>query len=386
MIVLPYWLIEGATPGGNCSWQPDFRLMSCSKKSSANDFLRGVGLPMGLGVIVFLGIACSYQFAGFSVLRSDVLGYVEWSYDLAAQSFASHMPGYPAFIAFARFLTFNTIGDAALAQGICLCFWGGAVVLTYRILEVLAAETKVIGTLIYALAPLVGVSSTAYPLADVPAHAVFLGALYCAVRERWWVFAMATALGLMIHQAFYPFYLLLALVCLFSRGMKWTHLIVSGIPFVIYYVWMATVRGEANWILTYHGKTTIEPQKGYILFDGMLGSLLGGTPSAVTKGLMLLLIFLIAAFLTIHFLRRRNWLQLSLLLPFLLYAAASNEAVCFLLIRVSKILVFPICAWAVEHPAILNVLHARLGYWVVAFGLIITQCIWAAYQVAYLSK
>ena len=360
--------------------------MSFIAKPSANYFLRGSGLAVCLGTVVFLGIAIGYQAIGFSVLRSDVADYVNWSHNLAARSYPSHMPGYPALIALTRLLTFNLIGDAALAQGICLLFWGAGVFLTSQILQSLAPETKEVGTLIYALAPFVGVSSAAYPLADIPAHAFFLGAVYSAVKTRWWAFALVTALGLMIHQAFYPFYLLLALVCLFSRGMKWTCLVASGVPFAIYYVWMAALRGNVNWILAYHEKTHLAPRKGFVLFDGILGNLLRLTPIATIKGLILLLILLCAVFLAIHFLKRKNWLLLSMLLPLLMYSAASNETICFLLVRLSKIMVFPACVLAVEHPAILRSLRRRSGYWLLASCLVITQFIWAAYQVAYLSR
>ena len=360
--------------------------MSFTVQKSAKYFPGDAGLPVCLGTVVFLGIVLGYQAIGFSVVRSDVAEYLNVSHNLAAHSYPSHMPGYPALIALTRLLTFNLIGDAALAQGICFLFWGAAVFLTYKILQSLAPETKEVGTLIYALAPLVGVSSAAYPLADIPAHAFFLGAVYAAVQARWWAFALVTALGLMIHQAFYPFYLLLALVCLFGRGMKWYHFVTSGIPFTVYYAWMAVSLGNANWILAYHGKTHLEARKGFVLFDGILGNLLGFTPMAFIKGLMLLMILLCAAFLAIHFLRRKNWLQLSLLLPLLMYSAASNETISFLLVRLSKIMVFPACLWAAEHPVILGALRRRSGYWLLTSCLVITQFIWAAYTVAYQSK
>jgi len=362
--------------------------MSFTSHTSPKWFAKDPGFVVCLGTVVFLAILLGYQAIGFSVVRSDVAEYISWSQNLAlaTRAFASHMPGYPALLAAARLLTIHLIGSALLAQAICFLFWVAAVFLTSQILQILAPETKEVGTLIYAFAPFVGVCYTAYPLADIPAHAFFLGALWAALHARWWAFALVTAAGLMIHQAFYPFYFLLALVCLFSRGMKWWHLVASGVPFAAYYLWMAWSRADLNWILAYHTKTHLTPRKGFLLFDGILGNLLAFTPLPFVKGLVLLVILLCAGFLAIHFLRRKRWLPLSLLLPLLIYCAASNNTAEFLVVRLAKIMVFPACLWAAEHPAISGALRRRSAYWLLTLSLVLTQFVWAAYTVAYQSK
>jgi hypothetical protein len=371
-----------------CAYQLDAEAHLVSRPASNLNQPQAAGLilPICLGTAVFLGVVVGYRVVGFNVLRSDVAEYVNWSRNLAGHSYPSHMPGYPALIALVRWGTFGLISDLALAQGICLLGWSGAVVLFCHILRSLAAEAKEIGVLCYALAPFVGVFYTAYPIADIPAHAVFLAAVWCAVQARWWMFAGATAAGLLIHQAFYPFYFLLALVCLFSRGMKWIHLAASAVPFCFYYAWMAVSRGDANWMLHYHGTTHVKSRRGLVVFDGVVGSLLQFTPKEVAKGFLLLAISVGAVFLAVYFLRRKNWLQLSLVLPVLFYAAISNDKISFLLIRLSKLLVLPACVWAAGQPRLVAVLQRRFVYWLVASCLIATQFVWAAYTVVYLSK
>lgn len=341
---------------------------------------------LSLGLLTFLCISIAYYIVDFNVIRSDVAGYVKWSYDLSGQTFPSHMPGYPALIALGRFVTFKVLNDTLVAQGICLIFWAFGVVVCQKVLRILAPQMEGIGILGYGLAPLVGVSLVAYPVADVVGHSVFLCSVLAALRSKWWLFSLITSIGLLIHQSFYPFYLYLSIVCCLTKGMRWIQLVMSGVPFVIYYVYMAIVKSNPNWILDYHSKTTLASKNGFVAFDGILGELSSFSVTGLVKGSILLSVCLTAVVLTWHFGRRRDWFVTSLLVPMIIYSAASNEAVSFLLIRLAKMMVIPLCIWATEFPKSIRMSQTRIFYWSAAICLICSQFLWGAYTVHFQTK
>ena len=343
--------------------------------------------PLYLGLLVFLLILLGYRLLDFSVNRSDVADYIRWSRDLASyRSFPSHMPGYPVSLALARVLTLGWIGDVVLAQGICLASWWLAAVLAWRVGKQLAPETADTGVLLFSLFPFVGVTMAAYPIADAPAYALFLGACLAALRRRACAFALITSLGLLVHQAFYPFYLLLAVWCLLNNRISLMHFGVSGIPLVIYYVAIAIAEGNPNWILEYHRHAHLKASGALPIFDGIVGTLLRGSALGLVKGAFMFLVFVSACALSWHFLRKRNWLMLCFLAPLLVYSIVANQKIGWILIRMGKLLVFPFCVWLASQPRAVQLLRKKSFYIVLAVVLVVSQVAWAAYIYKYFSR
>jgi hypothetical protein len=321
------------------------------------------------------------------VNRSDVADYIRWSRDLISyQSFPSHMPGYPASIALARILTLGWIGDVVLAQGICLASWWIAAILAWKVAKQLVPVIADTAMLLFSLFPFVGVTMAAFPIADAPAYALFLGACLAALRRRAWAFALITSLGLLVHQAFYPFYFLLAIWCLVNRRISLIQFGASGVPLVLYYVAVAIAKGNPNWVLEYHQDTHLKTTGALPVFDGIVGTLLRGSAPGLIKGFLMLAVFLVACRLTWHFVRKRNWLMLCFLAPLLFYGVVANEKIGWILIRMGKMLVFPLCVWLAGQPWVVQLLRKRSFYIVLAMILVVSQVAWAAYIYKYFSK
>ncbi len=339
---------------------------------------------LAIGGLSFFGIVVAYQIIGVDVLRSDMESYVNWSYQLGHHvGFASHMPGYPALIALARGITNRLVSDTALAQIICLISWVVAAGLACELLRQLAPKASRIGVLAYALAPFVGVFLAVFAVAEMVAFPFLLGATLAVVRGRGWWFAILTAFGLLVHQAFYPFYFLVGLAGIQRGQLKWVQFLSSGSLFALYYVAVAVSLGSANWIVAYQSATHVQGQTGLPVFDGILGNLMRLEPTYLAKGSILLTIFGAAMGLTIHFLRRKDWLQLALIAPILVYAVISNERIAFLLIRMSKLMVFPACVWLSTQTRLLALAQRRVVYGTLAGLLVLTQLAWAAYFVIF---
>jgi len=100
-----------------------------------------------------------------------------------------------------------------------------------------------------------------------------------------------------VHQAFYPFYLLLAIWCLAHRRLSVVQFGASGIPLILYYVTMAIAQRNPNWVLEYHGRSHLKASGALPAFDAIIGTLLRGNAVGLLKGTFVFLVFISAALL-----------------------------------------------------------------------------------------
>jgi hypothetical protein len=341
-------------------------------------------LPIVMGAAVWLGIVAGYHWMGYSIYRSDLKGYIDWSYHLNRHSdYPSHMPGFSAVILLARILSFHVVADTLLAQIVGYLCWAAALVCAGRILKRIAPETELLGLFLFGFFPLIGVSSAADPVADPLAYVCALGAIWCALEKRWQPLAWITAAGLLVHQAFYPFFLALGLVCVLSEGMHWRYFLASGIPFVLYYIAIALQKGDANWILGYHQVAHTPHAGGWPVFDGIAGILLRRTSKDAAKAGLLLSAGLASVLLSAYSGRKKNWLLLTTCLPVLVAFVLSTQNVAWIIFRLSRLLVFPLCWWLSAHPRILSATQKARVYVPSLFLLIASQLAWAYYSLVY---
>ncbi len=339
-----------------------------------------------IGFAAFFFIALGYRVFGFSVDRSDAAEYIRWSHHLFSfDAFASHLPGYPAFIALGRVLTLGLLGDAVVAQLVCLAFWGLGVVVSFKLAEELAPQMAGTAALLFGLFPLVGISYAVFPIADVPAATIFTGACLVGLRGQGWLFAAITAVGLLVHQALYPFYLLLGIWCLTNRRISLSQFLSSGVPFVGYYVAGAVAHSDPAWVLHYHTKTTLKSVGSLPVFDGVVGTFLRGSGKNLVKGILMLGAVVSSGVLTWYFAKRKNWLMLVFVVPIVVYGVISNERVGWLLMRLARLLSFPACVWLCAHPSLLAALRKRSVSFAFVSLLVVSQFLWAAYMFRFYS-
>jgi hypothetical protein len=343
-----------------------------------------VAAVIGLGFLVWLSIVLFYVHVGFSVYREDLKHYIDWSYDLSQHSdYASHMPGWPALIWFARTLSFGQIEDTVLAQVLAFLAWSAGVVFSSRLLAQLAPKVFKPALICFAFFLLIGVSTAANPFCDVIAYTFALGALLLAFNRKWWALAATISAGLLIHQAFYAYYLALAIVCVLVYGMPWLCAIASGIPFILYYAHVAVQKHDINWIAHFHEKVHTPGAGKFPFLEGIIGTALRLTPKDEVKAVLLAVAFAAGVALSIYCIRARKWLLLTLCVPVVLAGLLSPENVAFVILRLSKGLVFPAAVWATSHPRLSRIVSRTPILLVGLVVLILSQAVWAYYSMIF---
>jgi hypothetical protein len=349
------------------------------------DHIRDIKYPFVLGTCIFLITAWGYQAAGFSVDINDVETYIAWSYDISVHSsYESHMPGYPAIILAGRLLTFGLLPDALLAQVLCYVFWIASVILANEILKMWAPSVKPLALLCFALAPLVGVSYVAFPTSECVARAFVLAALLAALHQRWNLFLPIVAMGLFIHQAYYPVYFILALSCVLSKRMSWFYFVASGVPLVAYYIYVAWSKADPNWFLAGHQKMHLSgATHHFFVFDGILQSYSQMNLVAVSKGILLTIVTAIASGLLVFSVKEKHSFSTALVAPVVIFSVIASTNVVFIVIRLSPLLVFPLSYLVERTPRFAHLVQSRGLRMGTAVCLTASQFVWAVYMLRF---
>jgi hypothetical protein len=340
-------------------------------------------IPWLIGTVIWLLILLYWRSVGFSIYVGDLKGYIDWSYHLSEHTdYASHMPAYPFLLLVGRLLTFRWFPDTFVAQCLGYLTWVYGLLVARSILARVAPDAMKAGLLWFALFPFLGVWAAANPVADLLAYAVVLTALMFALEKRFVGFALSFGLGLFTHQAFYPCYGALVLVCLRDR-MPARLLTLCAAPFVLYYAATALQKHDWNWILSYHVNTHAGQPGGLPVFDGLLGTLLRGGAKNAFKAALLLGAFSASIALCVYCARRKNWLLVTLCVPALIAGLFSTQHVAWVIFRLAKLLLIPACWWLVKHPRALGRLNDVRVYAALAVALSLSQFFWARYNILY---
>ena len=346
---------------------------------------RALQVTLVTGILVFVLVRCIHAYYQVPLLFGDTGGYVKWSYDLANyRTYPSQMPGYPFILALTRWLTLGLLPMAWIPYLVCLLAWVAGVMLAGEVFRKLAPETAPLGIAAYGAFPVFGLGWTNLAVADTFALTVFCAALLAALNRRWWWWAVITGLGLLIHQALYPFYFALGLVCLATARLPWPVFLASGVPFLAYYGFEAARTGNLNWMLHYHLHASVAPQGSLPVFEGVLGSFRTFSVMGWAKGLLLLSCASAAIALAISAMRRRDWLSLGIAVPVVMYAVVAKGAFDSELARWARLLVLPACFWLALHPGLLR---QATRWWglpaILAIG-VLTELAWTAHIVRYM--
>ena len=126
-------------------------------------------------VMLFFSLILKYNF-----LQSDVQSYWQDSLNWQAPFHSFHVPGYPLLIALLRGVTFNALPPLAIMWAINLTAFSISFFLIYKIILTFSqkAEVAILGAMFFGLWPLVGLTYTVIPLADLLAICFFLLGLY----------------------------------------------------------------------------------------------------------------------------------------------------------------------------------------------------------------
>ncbi len=292
------------------------------------------------------------------------------------------MPGYPFLLFVGRLISFHLFSDTFVAQCLGYLTWICGLFLARAILVRVAPAALRIGLLLYGLFPLLGVVAATDPGADLLAYAAVLAALLFAIDGRYGAFAAATGAGLMVHQAYYPCFAILALACV-SKGMRWGYALASGVPFATYYLAIAHQKNDINWMLSFYPKRFPGRHGGFPVFDWLVGTLARGGAANAAKTALLAVAFAVATALLIACIRRRNWLLLAICAPIVVAGIFTPTFTAWFIFRLAKFTVLPACWWLSGRPRTLHALNAGIAYAAIALLLVVSQFAWARYDMAW---
>jgi hypothetical protein len=335
---------------------------------------------IAVGIGVFLLIVLFFRMAGMQILQSDVRDYVDWSREWWYTQDKFHLPVYPIVIWLARTVTFGLFGDALLLQFVALIAWCASVYFVAKTLELLKVKHAHWGVALYALFPCVGVAYAAWPISDAIAHATLAFAILSMYRKSWYSLTATLAIMLLIHKALWPFALLLGLVAIFRQGYPFFLFIMSGVPFMIYWL-IGVVNGEsALWMVHSNLAKEMSSHSDLPLFDGVFGTLMKGGAKGLFKGGLLLLLLLGTLWLLIVHAKRRAFEMLALILPVIALLAILNQWEAWASLRFGRVLAIP-AIMALQPAMTLPKLERRpWTFWAFVTFLALTQIAFAIYM------
>ena len=333
-----------------------------------------------LGTTCVVGISTLFSAVEFSVFRSDVKHYIDWSHGLFEfGGFESHMPGFSALIALMRILTFGLFSDVTVARIVAYIAWLSSIFIIREILKISSPKFTNFGIALFSFFPFVTQSYIAYPLTETTARCVFLAAFLSMLQKRWFTFTLFVSLGLLIHQAFWPCYLFLTFVCVFQYRMKWICAIGSVLPLAAYYVYMAIVLNSWNWIYSGHSRMHLSSGGHVVLFEGIAQSFVLGDVIGVLKSTAVTTILIVSLYLVFKLWVKKEWSYVAFLVSIVFFAPIASEKIMFLVVRLSPLLVVPFFRAFRENEVLCQVSSSRIVTVLMSIGLAGTQFAWAYY-------
>jgi hypothetical protein len=267
-----------------------------------------VWAPLVIASAAFASVLSYWYGLGFRIFRSDVASY--WRDSLAwREPFGVvHMPGYPLAIAAVRGVTCDVLTPVTLMATINLVALVAGTYGTLRLASQLGLSdrTAVAAAVAFALWPCVGITYSAFPLADMPAMAVVIWGAVLLLDERGIAAGCSLGLAAITHKGLWPAVGLLLVGALTSpdrRRLAVRCSLTALFPFGALWVG-GVVHGEpASWPVARSISLEAEPDSSLPLLDGLIGSILYGGAAGLLRAGMAMAATLGAGLLFSHYVR-----------------------------------------------------------------------------------
>lgn len=310
--------------------------------------------PVVIAMIGYISLAIFYTLVlKYDFFRSDVLGYWQDSLEWKTPFHSFHVPGYPLLIALLRGITFGlfspvtymiVINLIALSLSVYLIF---KIILTCKIKE----EIAKFGALLFAFWPLVGLTYTVTPLADVPAICLTLFGIFYLQQSRKISAGFFLGIAMLFHKAIWPIIGLIILIEIVRKNEKFLSihnlkfLALILLPISILWIFGAFYHQSIFWLFSSNLSTEIASQGNLPILDGVIGTLFSGGIKGVIKGLILLGFMLVTIFALVLSIRVRDnskkWL-IAISSAVLILFIILNQGEIWAAVRFSRLLVLPL--------------------------------------------
>jgi hypothetical protein len=133
------------------------------------------------------------------------------------------------------------------------------------------------------------------------------------------------------------------------------------VPLAAWIVAGALFHGDLLWFVRWGAENLVRSRSSLPVLDGILGSLLSGSPQRMVKGGLALAVLLLAATTLVLSVRRRFAFGILFSLPVAAMAVLINQYEIWAVIRFSRVLVLPL-AYFMPAPELTGPLAGRVGW------------------------
>jgi len=302
---------------------------------------------------IFLTLVLKYDF-----MQSDVLGYWQDSLSWRTPFHPYHVPGYPLVIAFFRGITFNALPPVVIMWAINFISFLLSIFLVYKIINTTTedATIAILASLLFGLWPLVGLTYTVDPLADIPVILLFLLGFYFLQNQKMIPAGIFFGLALVTHKAIWIFVFLIIIFDFFRRKEFFSRrnislLFLTAIPLIALWLFGSHYHQSITWLVSSNISAEIASQNGLPLFDGIIGTFQQGGVKGLVKGLfisIILVVAIISIFLNIKDPSASRYGGIAMSLAVLIYFIVLNSYEIWAAVRFSRLLVLPL-AFSISH-------------------------------------
>lgn len=229
----------------------------------------------------------------------------------------------------------------------------------YNIFKITGINDKLAaaGMLLFGFWPLVGLTYTVDPLADIPATFLFLMGFYFLLASRRLPAALLLGLSMVTHKAMWPFTGLLLIADFIYRRefiskRNIAFLIVMLLPTGVLWLLGSFYHHSVTWLFSGNLGVEISPRSDLLILDGLLGTFIGGGIKGLSKGIILIgfacvSVFTIYASLKLKYENYHYGLAVSFAVLFLFLILNQNEI--WAAMRFGRLMVIPLTFIASTH-------------------------------------
>lgn len=338
---------------------------------------------------IFMWLASSQIFVALSF---DLLyGTDSKAYLLASQNLDSfpplELPLYPAMVALFRELL-PVISPKIYMQGISLVAYVLAVVGVYLILEHYRSTLALFGALLFAMFPLEGVTLSVFPRVNSLMYLSVVGALLLYVKGYARASIAVMSLSLLTHKSVWPIVLVVGVVGVYDRRLKWWSLPLIFLPLIAYWVAGAFYHDDPAWLFNRSISVKFQNHSDINIpvFAGLIGTFKSGFDGDIAdliKAVIVTISFVLAAFLLFSMMwTTQKWL-LGIILPNLLWPAVLNQGELWSSISYTHLIVLPLVFWLERSGLAWS--RSRTVWLVILGACAASQIVWTVYIVRYFS-
>ncbi|MDC1387756.1 hypothetical protein N8330_02075 [Gammaproteobacteria bacterium] len=297
-----------------------------------------------IGLVTAIIIKIILVLSGLEYLISDLGVYEAWSQDILSHVEPNHLPLLPFLVMLITKISFGIISPLLAMQILALMGWLLSVPIFSKILtRIVDPKLHDHALILLCFYPLFGFSFVLYPAPDKLAHLMFGISLLCLVSsldKR--ILIVSAAVGLIIHKAMWPYFILLSLLGISQKYLKPIDLIYIALPISIYYLSILITQNGVQLGILGNLNSDLMINASVLPFEGLMNALVFDDINSIIKSLYLIVLTILAGILMVENIYNQRILNVLLLIPIVIMSMFIVPFVATGYLRHSLFIIFPL--------------------------------------------